>query len=142
MYLTKTEEKLLDGEYGKGLSLCMKYLVKYGEAVDADRLASNIRYAHISGVSPHTIGEPGIRFRRHLSNLGLRVSTDTSLNPCSMKMDERQLEILRIYERLGVDLTLTCSPEKIRNYKGELIICAESSLSCFANSVLNARTNR
>lgn len=141
MHLTKIEEKMLKGEYGEGLKFCMEYLVKYGETVDADCFVP-IKYSHISGVSPNTIGKAGLKFRKYLSDLDLKVLTDTSLNPRSMSLDKKQTEILNIYKKLGVDLTLTCSPEKIWKYKGQIIACAESSLSCFGNSVVGVKTNR
>lgn len=38
MYLTKEEEKILNGEQGEVAQKAMTFLVKYGEAAGAERL--------------------------------------------------------------------------------------------------------
>ncbi len=38
MFLTKAEERMLNGEYGPGIRRSMELLVKLGEAFDAERM--------------------------------------------------------------------------------------------------------
>lgn len=46
MFLTKEEERMLDGEYGPGIKRSMELLVKLGEAFDAERMVM-AQSAHI-----------------------------------------------------------------------------------------------
>jgi len=57
---------------------------------------------------------------------------------------KKQIEILRAYEAMGIEMTCTCTPYLVglRPKKGEHIAWSESSAVIFANSVFGARTNR
>ncbi len=153
MYLTKEEERILNGERGEGYAKLLKILVKIGEIYGADRLIP-ITSAQISGVSYNTIGEHGLHF---LISLGdVRVSVPTTLNPLAfddrylkeLRVDEtlyqRQGEIIRRYLEMGVKNTATCTPYYYDNIPkfGEHIAWAESSAVIYANSIIGARTNR
>ncbi|HTX43849.1 MAG TPA: aconitase X, partial [Methanocella sp.] len=56
---------------------------------------------------------------------------------------EKQEEIIRAYERLGIKAECTCTPYYLERPKfGDHLAWSESSAVCYANSVLGARTNR
>ena len=154
MQLTTEEQAMLDGKEGKAKRKAMELLVALGAIYGADRLVP-ITSAHLSGVSYKTIGEGGIDFLAEMSEDG-KVSVPTTLNPMGMDgerwrdmgVDEhfarRQLHIISLYERMGVEVSCTCTPYLLTNRPkvGDHIAWAESSALSFANSVLGARTNR
>ncbi len=154
MYLSREEEKILDGEMGEWKRKAMQILVALGDVFGAERLIP-IRSAHVSGVSYKTLGDEPIRFLEDLSRLGARSQVDSTLNPCGfdlsrpdemgtpMSVREPQLRIVRAYESMGIDPVLTCTPYYLRSRKvGEHLAWAESSAIVYSNSVLGCRTNR
>jgi len=153
LYLTKREERILDGEQGETMQKCYRLLVRLGEAFGADRLIP-IKSAHLSGISYSSIGDPGLEFLEDISR-GARFRVETTINPCGMDLRRwrelgiedgfarKQLRILRALKGMGARLSLTCTPYYFREPKrGEHLSWAESSAVCYANSVLGARTNR
>ncbi len=154
MYLNREEERILNGEYGEVMQKAMEILVALGEIYNADKLI-HIKSAHISGVSYYNIGDAGLEFLREFSR-GVRVSVKTTLNPCGADLlrwremginDEfiiKQIEIVDIFTRIGVEPTLSCTPYLTSNKpnKGDHIAWGESSAVAYANSVLGAMTNR
>ncbi len=154
MYLSKEEERILDGEMGEWRRKAMQILVTLGDVFGAERLIP-IRSAHISGVSYKTLGDEPIRFLEDLSELGARTAVDSTLNPCGFDLQrpdemgtpdyvrEPQMRIVRTYESMGIDPALTCTPYYIRKrILGEHLAWAESSAIVYSNSVLGCRTNR
>ncbi|ADG13376.1 protein of unknown function DUF521 [Methanocaldococcus infernus ME] len=155
MYLTKEEEKILDGERGEILRRCLNLLVSLGEIYGAERLIE-IRSAQISGVSYKTIRDVGLEFIEDLARENVKVKVISTLNPAGMDLDrwrdleiseefaEKQLRIIKAFEKLGVELSCTCTPYLTGNIPtfGDHIAWAESSAVAFANSVLGAKTNR
>ena len=153
MYLSKEEEKILDGEFGHGYAKMMRILLKIGDIYGADKLIP-ITSAQISGVSYNTIGEHGLHFLKSLG--GVQVKVPTTLNPLAfderyldeLKVDEhlyaRQMEIIKRYVDMGIKPTATCTPYYYDNipHFGEHIAWAESSAVIYANSIIGARTNR
>ena len=154
MFLTKEEEKALDGEYGPGLQLAMRILVKLGDLFGAERLLP-VRSAHVSGISYKTAGDAAIGFLKDLCEMGAKASVLATTNPCGF--DERllgllelpdhivsaQRELLALYGRLGLKMTLTCVPYyQFRPERGSHLAWAESSAVVYANSVIGAFTNR
>ncbi len=153
MHLSKVEEAMLAGEAGLGKQKAMELLVALGRIYDAPELVP-ITSAHLSGVSYKTIGEGGIEFLEEMSCTN--VCVPTTLNPAGMDSQrwremgveqhfaERQLRILELYGKLGVETNCSCTPYLLGNApkRGETIAWAESSALSFANSVLGARTNR
>jgi hypothetical protein len=56
---------------------------------------------------------------------------------------EKQEEIVKAYEKLGIKAECTCAPYYLERPRfGDHLAWSESSAVCFANSVLGARTNR
>jgi predicted aconitase len=155
MYLTKEEEKMLDGEYGLAIQKAIQILVAIGDIFEAEYLI-NIESAQISGVSYYNIGDAGLEFLEEFSNLNAKVVVKSTLNPCGMDLDrwremgidqeyyEKQMRIIKAFEKMGVEITCTCTPYFVGNIprSGSHIAWSESSAVVFANSVLNAKTNR
>lgn len=154
MQLTPEEQEMLAGKQGQGKRKAMELLVALGTIYAADRLIP-ITSAHLSGVSYKTIGEGGIEFLESMAK-DARVSVPTTLNPMGMDAErwkemgveehfaERQLYIIDLYAKMGVEVSCTCTPYLLTNRPkvGDHIAWAESSALSFANSVLGARTNR
>ncbi|MCS7120087.1 MAG: aconitase X catalytic domain-containing protein [Nitrososphaerota archaeon] len=154
VHLTTEEEKILNGERGWAYQVAMKILVKLGDLYGAKRLIP-IRSAHVSGVSYKTIGDAPIEFLRNLFESGAIAEVETTTNPAgfdSMRLDEfnfsesileKQLEVIRVYEGMKFLPVLTCTPYYLRRpRKGSHLAWAESSAVVYANSILNAWTNR
>ncbi|NJD99340.1 DUF521 domain-containing protein [Thermococcus sp. LS1] len=146
MYLTKEEELILAGEYGYALQKAMEILVALGEIYGADRLIP-IKSAQVAGVSYKNIGDAGIEFLRDFANAGAKVSVYTTLNPAGIGDDEfmeKQMEVLELYRKMGIEVTSTCTPYYGANLPkfGDHLAWSESSAVSFANSILGARTNR
>jgi len=156
MYLTATEERMYDGEYGEAVEKSMKILVALGDIYGAEEMVE-ISSAQISGVSYKTIGDAGLEYLEELSNdPSARVRVQSSLNPAGVDLDmwrelgfsrefaERQGRIIDAYMRMDVMNTCTCTPYLIGNVPtpGSHVAWSESSAVIYANSVLGARTNR
>ncbi len=153
MYLTREEEKIMEGEIGENYAKMLKILVKIGEIYNADRLIP-ISSAQISGVSYNTIGDAGLHFLKSLK--GVKVKVRSTLNPLAFdkrylkELDvdrtllEKQMEIINAYKDMGIITTATCTPYYYDNVPdlGEHIAWAESSAVIYANSIIGARTNR
>lgn len=155
MFLTKEEEKMLDGEYGEATRLAMRLIIKVGEALGAQKLI-DVSSAQVSGVSYKNIGDPGVQLLEDLAKLGGKSRILSTLNPAGMdlknwkkmKIDkdfaEKQLKIINLYMQMDILPTCSCIPYLIGNspkYRAH-IAWAESSAVTYANSVLGARTNR
>lgn len=153
MYLTKEEERVYDGEEGWAKQTCMRILVRLGELFKAEKLIP-VDSAHVSGVSYKTLGDAPIEFLQTLADSGAKASVKATLNPQSFDPEylvgkipkhtcERQLRILEQFDRMGFTLSLTCTPYYLEKPKSHVHLAwAESSAVVYANSVLDARTNR
>ncbi|RLI22592.1 hypothetical protein DRO54_00680 [Candidatus Bathyarchaeota archaeon] len=152
MYLTREEERILDGEYGWACQVCMRILVKLGELYGATRLIP-ISSAHISGISYKTIGDAAVNFLNAIIEKGAKTRVFSTLNPSSIDpclvdrlskgLVEKQREILKLYEMMGAKLSLSCTPYyEYAPPKNSNLAWAESSAVVYANSILGAWTNR
>lgn len=153
MHLTREEEKIYDGEYGWAYETSMKILVRLGDLFGATQLIP-IKSAHVSGVSYKTLGDAPIDFLKSLVENRAKVQVPSTLNPSSFDPEylpkkftheqiEKQTSILNLYKQMGVTATLTCTPYYLQKPKpGWHLAWAESSAVIYANSVLNAWTNR
>lgn len=151
MFLNREEEATLSGEFGTAKQKAMEILTALGDIYGANKLIS-VESSQVAGVSYKTIGDAGLEY---LTQLIGRVAIPTILNPMGMdkiKWQElgiaanfyaKQMEIIKNYERLGIDSECTCTPYyKLEPVRGSHISWSESSAVSFANSVLGARTNR
>jgi predicted aconitase len=152
MYLTREEEKAIAGEYGEARSIAYKILVAIGEATNAQYLIP-IEWAHVSGVNYNTIGDSGLEFLKKISKDG-KVKIKTSINPMgfdrknipdlSDEFIDKQFEITKIYEKMGITPTFSCIPYEVLPIPaaGTHVSFAESSAAVVANSYLNIVTNK
>ncbi|MDI6904012.1 MAG: aconitase X catalytic domain-containing protein [Candidatus Bathyarchaeia archaeon] len=153
MYLTQEEERIYDGEYGWANQICMKILVRLGELFNATRLIP-ISSAHVAGVSYKTLGDAPAEFLQALAKADGKAKVRATLNPQSFDPEylsrrlpkgicEKQLNILKQFEKMGFTRSLTCTPYYLEKPKRDSHLAwAESSAVVYANSVLGAWTNR
>lgn len=146
---------MLSGAEGPAAAKAMQLLVALGEVLGAERLV-RIESAQIAGVSFGNIGEAGRDLLEEWAASGARVKVRSTLNPAGMDLsrwremgvgeDYRrdQMRVIKAFERMGVEITCTCTPYLIGNLpaRGAHIAWSESSAVCYANSVLGAMTNR
>ena len=132
----------------------MGILVAIGELYGARGLV-RITSAHVAGASYKMIGDPGLDFIEDFAR-DARVTVPTTVNPLGTDLRqwkelgvppefaEKQARIARAYEGMGVRPVYSCTPYAlgVRPALGEHVAWAESNATCFANSVLGARTNR
>ncbi len=150
MFLSKEEERMLESD-NYGIRKSMEILVALGKIFNADRLIE-IKSAQISGISYDNIGKAGLEW---LESLNVKVKVPSFSNPSGMDtlrwremgIDENfyknQMKVLNALKKLGVELSLTCTPYYFQKifYKDNLA-WAESSAVIYANSVIGARTNK
>lgn len=155
MHLTDSEQAVLDGEKGPGHQKAMELVTALAKVYGADSLV-DITSAHLSGASYKTIGEGGLKYLSDLADGGARVSVRSTLNPVGMDRErwkdmhispefaKKQIEIIDLYGRMGVEKICSCTPYIGPNVPkfGEHIAWAESSALSVANSFFGARTNR
>ena len=154
MRLTPEQENILEGKQGKTRQKAIRLLIDLGKAANAEKLVP-VASAHVSGVSPLTGGDGLIQFLEDLvSDSDGTAIIDTTLNSAGCdrsrfeEMDilakdyvEKQQIILDAYEKLGIKLSLSCTPYDNILEEGNAS-WAESNAVCFANSYSELRTNR
>ena len=155
MELNAEQLKILDGERGRGCQMAMSLLVDLGEAAGAEKMVP-INSAHVSGVSPLTGGQGLIKFLEDITKDGeCRVKIPTTLNAAGCDEDrihemdipyenylEKQKEILSCYEKMGIEMTMSCTPYEAKELERGIAAWAESNAICYANSYTDLRTNR
>lgn len=153
MFLTRKEERMFDGEEGVAIEKAMKYLVKLGEAYDAEKMVA-ITYAHVHpGMAMY---EGDVELIEDLADTGAHVRVPSSTTILSVDIDRWKLmgapeelahlqkRVLNAHRRMGIAGTYTCQP-LLSGYlpsKGSHISSLESSAIIYFNSMLGARTNR
>jgi hypothetical protein len=154
LHLSKEEEAMLAGEQGRATQKAMQILVALGKIYDAERLI-RVSSVQVSGVSYKNLGDAGLEFLNELATDG-RARVKTTLNPAGMSLTdwesqgiasgfaEKQMEVIGAYEKLGIEISCTCTPYLAGNEPvfGNHIAWGESSAVAYANSVIGARTNR
>ncbi len=155
MYLTKDEEKYLNGEKGEVIERMFRLLVNLGDIYSADKMIP-VGSVQVAGVSYKSMGDPGTEFLEDLANKGAKVKILTYLNPAGMDLEnwkelgfpkdfaKNQLRIMDAFKKMGIVVTSTCTPYLAGNLPRfrEHIAWSESSAVSFSNSVIGARTNR
>lgn len=166
MKLTDAEKAAHDGRDGPAVAKAMDLLVRYGQALGAERLVDTKNVAGtVTSPSPRKlemVREGG--FEKAFSQLNLdsdetvevprmRVYTcqliqtfgaDTAhLHNISREFTALQSGAERFFGSRGVHLMSTCTPYQVGNVpvKGEHCAWMESSAVVYCNSVLGARTN-
>jgi predicted aconitase len=154
MYLTRNEEKMLDGEEGYAVKKSMEILVALGNIYGAEKLIE-VGSVQVAGVSYHNLGDAGLEFLNELAKDG-KVKVLTTLNPAGMDLEDwrklgiaeefarKQNLVIDAFRKMGILISCTCTPYLIGNLPryGEHIAWSESSAVTFANSVIGAKTNR
>jgi len=151
MYLTKEEERILNGEFGEGTQRAIELLVAIGDAYDAEKMIP-ISRAHAA-----SSGQEGdLYFVELLANGGAYCKVPTSTNPVydleyfdnlfEIPRDEAEVagRVMEAYKRVGAILSWSCVPYMAENIPlfGETVAFSESSATPYVNSVIGARTNR
>ncbi|RLI88894.1 MAG: hypothetical protein DRO62_02795, partial [Candidatus Altiarchaeales archaeon] len=126
MNLTREERQMLNGEQGEGIQKAMEILVALGEIYNAREMIE-IKSAQISGVSYKNLGDAGLEFLKEWMEKGAMVRVPTTLNPAGMDLRgwkrlgipdgfaEKQLMVVKAYERMGIKPTCTCTPYLVGN---------------------------
>lgn len=165
MRLTDFEKAMLDGANGRAKARAMDLLVRYGEAVGAERLIETNNVAGAFNASTPSV--------KHILDKGfdavyseLNLDSDEIVQIPHMEVNTTQLitgidienwQIQGVDEELvkmqresekylgarGVNMCATCTPYQVGNVpvKGEHCAWMESSAVIYCNSVLGARTN-
>lgn len=155
MYLTKEEEKILNGENGEVIERLFRLLVRLGDIYGAEKMIP-VGSVQVAGVSYKSIGDPGTEFLEDIASKGAKVKVLTYLNPAGMDLEnwkklgfpadfaKNQLRIMDAFRKMGIVVTSTCTPYLAGNLPRfrEHIAWSESSAVSFSNSVIGARTNR
>lgn len=155
MELTKEEERILKGDYGIAKRCALEKLYKMGEVYDAEKFVK-ISSAHVAGISIKTLMKGGLQLLKDFGALNPKCEVLTTLNPISIDLDnfsklpvvadiaEKQIEVLKIFEKMGAVPTYSCTPYYLGNLPlySQHIAWSESSAVIFANSVLGAQTVR
>ena len=151
MNLTKEEEKMLGGEFGKGTQKAIELLVAIGDAYDAEMMIPIAR-AHAA-----SSGQEGdLYFVELLASGGAKCRVPTSTNPVydieffhrmfEIPSDEAEVarRVMEAYKRVGAILSWSCLPYLTENVPlfGETVAFSESSATPYVNSVIGATTNR
>jgi predicted aconitase len=167
MRLTDTEKAMRDGAEGAAVARAMDLLIRYGEALGAERLVETRNvcgtvtastpfmrefaakfggldavYSEFNLDSAEVVPVPKVRaFSTHLQ-LGFDPH-----HPSDMGVDETVVNFYRRSEamvaKMGVQMANTCTPYQVGNVptRGEHCAWMESSAVVYVNSVLGARTN-
>ncbi len=165
MQLTDFEKAMLDGVNGRAKAAAMDLLVRYGEAVGAERLVETNNVAGAFNASTPSV--------KHIVDKGfdavyseLNLDSDEIVEIPHMAVntwqlitgidndnwaiqgaDESLVQMQRDSEAYlgerGVNMCATCTPYQVGNVpiKGEHCAWMESSAVIYCNSVLGARTN-
>jgi len=168
MKLTNDERAMLDGSRGKAHQKAMELLVRYAEALGAERFVDTVNVAGVPGTSNMFLEkyytQPGDRYdviyslydldsdeivevpRVSVNSCHLQGGTDPE-NWQTLGMKPEQLRISQAGEagakRLGIKILKTCTPYLAGNVPkfGDHCAWMESSAVVYCNSVLGARTN-
>jgi len=155
MILTEQEEAMLGGKYGRGIQKAISILVKYGDALEAERFVPVVS-AHIWAIDPYDFL---VDITEGVTKLGVKTVTTHPLTgffdldkwqemgvPADFATAQTELfyQRLPIYERLNVQPTSTCLPALVGNFalKGQVVSWMGSGVQLMANSLTGARANR
>lgn len=153
--LTDEENRIVDGEQGAALQECLKALIAYGEALNAERLVP-VDYVHAAGSGYNTTGEAAVSFLQRLASRGLKAAVPATLNPIAVDLERwhsvlglpeellrRQEQLNSAFGELGFIGTYSCKPywTPYAPATGTNFVSSEHNVVSYANSVIGARTN-
>jgi len=166
MYLTDEEKAMLDGKEGPAVQKAMDLLVRYGEALGAERLArtSNVctavaissglmrdyadkygfdaLFSEFSLDSQEVVEVPMVKTHACQLITGFDAAHWQQMGGTPERV--QQIKELEAYNAgIGIQLMSTCTPYQVGNIpvKGEICAWMESSAVVYINSVLGARSN-
>ena len=164
MELQRDEKGMLDGKHGRAKQRAMELLVRYGEALGAERFVNTDNVHLLIGFHPY----PEVVKFQDVDELISKFFLDTderivvdyvetfnTTHIWTIDMNQWRemgaseslhelMEVIRLYcVRPGIKITATCTPYQVGNVptKGEHCAWTESSAVPFCNAVLGARTN-
>jgi len=162
--LTKEEERILNGEYGLAQQMALNLLVRYGDALNAERLVE-VQSVHTAMAAPEQFAKI-LKDNYPLLNQVLlcgkkpvelpQVQVFTTTHVCNIEphyyqkifgvsnaVREANQDIRDHYTRKGIIFTSTCTPYLVGNIpvRGNHIAWMESSAVVYANSVIGAMGN-
>jgi predicted aconitase len=166
MRLTGEEKGMLDGAEGPAVAAAMDLLVRYGEALDCERLCDirnvagtmtqpspakiklvreggwNKAFAVINLDCDEDLEVPDMRVPTCQLQHGFGADAGGRI-PYPAENIQLQTDAEAFYGRRGVSILATCTPYQVGNIpvRGEHCAWMESSAVIYANSVLGARTN-
>lgn len=166
MKLTAHEQAMLDGAHGRAKQKAMDLLVRYGEALGAERLVDTNNVCGTVGASTPFLRDYGAKhgldavFSEFSLDAGEVVPIpkvdvyashlQQGLDPQYAEIQGIPAEVVKVYRqseaytaRLGVQPLNTCAPYTVGNVptRGEHCAWMESSAVVYINSVLGAKTN-
>jgi predicted aconitase len=153
VYLSRQEERALNGEFGSPLSTAYKILLAIGQATEAEKLVP-VTWSHISGVNYNTIGDAGSEFLSDLNESNAKVSVFTTVNPMGYdkskkskipnEFKRRQLKIVDSYISMGITPSFSCIPYEIFKLprRNTSVSFAESNAAIMANSMYGLVSNK
>ena len=164
MLLTDDEKQMLGGDEGPAVQKAMDLLVRYGEALGAERLIDTSNVCGANVFTPRQGAMGGDSADASFSRLSLdsdevvempRVKVfscqligpmdreDWAMQGMTDEVHESIVESMDYNARHGVHLMNTCTPYQVGNVpvKGEHCAWMESSAVIYINSVLGARSN-
>jgi predicted aconitase len=167
MKLTEYEKALLDGGEGPARQKALELLVKYGDAVGAERFVETNNVCSAVNAGLQFIGKSGDEFKS-IDDLFSEFYLDSSeyfeipkvkayscrlitymdadffeIQGISPKVYDLNMRMETFCKRIGMQLTNTCAPYLVGNIpvRGEHCAWMESSAVIYINSVFGARTN-
>jgi predicted aconitase len=166
MILDDDEKAMRDGAEGPAVAAAMDLLIRYGGALDAERLCDTRNVAGTttqpSPAKARLVAEGGWNKAFAVINLDcdepleipdMKVPTcqlqhgfgpdSVGTVPYPEEFVELQTDAEAFYGRRGVNILATCTPYQVGNLpvRGEHIAWMESSAVVYANPVIGARTN-
>ncbi len=140
MQLTKDEEKMLAGGYGKGYQKAMEVLVKMGEFYDAKRLVP-VRMAFLT--TGPTTRKPGraIEWLHGLADTGATFKTPMCMSP----IESSNFLDMDLHKKFGGTFAIGGSghPRNLTNQPlyGQHLVADGTAVTHYCNSYIGARAN-
>jgi predicted aconitase len=166
MRLAQDEQAMLDGREGLARQKAMELLIKYGDALGADKfidvdnvyiLSGLFSYADIfKSVDADDVASEYFldsservvvdRVKAFTTNHLFTIDLDNDhwrLVKAPKILHDLEVQTQKYCKRIGVNMTGTCTPYQTGNVPvfGEHIVWVESSAIAYANAVIGARTN-
>lgn len=154
MKLTDQQRGMLEGEDGPIIGMAMNYLVKYGEAMGAEKLIPVENVHTVFTIPMGGRAEEVVETLKMFGQTRVKIPTTTHVGFIDFKKwrefgieesrYELQASLVPVAAQAGIQLTWTCAPEIVGNapLKGQTCAWMESAAITYANGILGARTNR